>query len=298
MSNFDLELFLQELKQHLRDAELQKNDSVNEQFDKFCATFNSVVNKIAPLRKASRKEKRLRAKPWLTKGLLKSIKRKHALFSKLLKALHSDGELNNYKRYRNVLNRVIKSGKESYYRESFYQNKNDQEKLWKVINELAFIKKKKKVIPSELISDDKIVQDPQSICEIMNNFFVNVGKTLADKIQPVTNKPSSFHNNLPRIKHSFFFSPASSDEIATIIRSLKPKKSNRENNIETKFLKYSNVIISPVICNIFNSCIEQGKFPDSLKIAKVVPIFKKGDSNQVSTGQFPYYHNLAKFLKS
>ena len=98
MSNFDLELFLQELEKLLRDAELENNDSVNEQFDKFCVTFNSVVNKIAPVRKASRKEKRLHAKSWLTKGLLKSIKRKHALFSKLHKALHSDRELNNYKR--------------------------------------------------------------------------------------------------------------------------------------------------------------------------------------------------------
>ena len=90
MSNFNLELFLQELEQHLIDAELENNDSVNEQFDKFCVTFNSVVNKFAPLQKASRKEKWLHAKPWLTKGLLKLIKRKHALFSKLYKALHSD----------------------------------------------------------------------------------------------------------------------------------------------------------------------------------------------------------------
>ena len=64
--------------------------------------------------------------------------------------MHSDGKLNNYNRYRNVLNRVIKSAKESYYRESFYQNKNDQEKLWKVINELAFIKKKKKLFLQNL----------------------------------------------------------------------------------------------------------------------------------------------------
>ena len=172
--------------------------------------------------------------------------------------------------------------KESYYRDSFYQNKNDQEKLRKVINELAFIKKKQKVIPSQLISDDKIVLDPQSICEIMKNFFVNVGKNPADKIHPVTNKPSSFHDNLPRVKHCFFFSPASPDEIATIIRSLKSKKSKRENDIETKFLKHSNVVISPVICNIFNSCIEQGKFPDSIKIDEVVPIFKKGGSIQAN----------------
>ena len=62
-----------------------------------------------------------------------------------------------------VLNRVIQSAKESYYRYSFYQNKNDQEKLWKVINEFAF-SKKKKIISSELISGNEIVQDPQSIC--------------------------------------------------------------------------------------------------------------------------------------
>ena len=61
MSNFDLELFLQELDQHLRDAELENNDSVNEQFGKFCVTLNSAVNKLAPLRKASRKENRLHA---------------------------------------------------------------------------------------------------------------------------------------------------------------------------------------------------------------------------------------------
>ena len=69
--------------------------------------------------------------------------------------------------------------------------------------------------------------------------------------------------------------------------------------LKQNFLKYSKVIISPLICNIFNSCIEQGKFPDSLKIAQVVPIFKEGDLNQaVITGQFPNYRSLAKFLKS
>ena len=132
----------------------------------------------------------------------------------------------------------------------------------------------------------------------MNNFFVKVGKNLADKIQPATNKPFSFHDNLSHVKNSFFFSPASTAEIATIIRSLKPKKSNRENDIETKFLKYNNVIISPVICNIFNSCIEQGKFPDFLKIAEVVPIFKKGDSNQVTNYRPIFFlSQFSKFLE-
>ena len=140
-----------------------------------------------------------------------------------------------------------KSTKESYYRDSFYQNKNDQEKLWKVINELASIKKKKKVIPLEVISSNEIVHNPQSICEIMNIFFVNVCKNLADKIQPITNRPSSFPEIYPVLNTVFFLFHV--DEIATIIRSLKTKKSNRENDIETKFVKYSNAIISPRAAN-------------------------------------------------
>ena len=140
-----------------------------------------------------------------------------------------------------------KSTKESYYRDSFYQNKNDQEKLWKVINELASIKKKKKVIPLEVISGNEIVHNPQSFCEIMNIFFVNVCKNLADKIQPITNRPSSFPEIDPVSNTVFFLFPV--DEIATIIRSLKTKKSNRENDIETKFVKYSNAIISPRAAN-------------------------------------------------
>ena len=66
----------------------------------------------------------------------------------------------------------------------------------------------------------------------MTSLFVNVGKNLADKIQSVTSKPSSFHENLSCVKHSFFFSPASPDEIETIIRSLKTK-----NLIEKMILK-------------------------------------------------------------
>ena len=44
------------------------------------------------------------------------------------------------------------------------------------------LKRRKKVIPLELISDDKIVQDPQNISEIVSSFLVNVGKNDADKI--------------------------------------------------------------------------------------------------------------------
>ena len=39
------------------------------------------------------------------------------------------------------------------------------------------------------------------------------------------------------------------------------------------------MIISPIISNLFNLCIETGVFLKCLKIAEVIPIYKKGDQN-------------------
>ena len=79
-----------------------------------------------------------------------------------------------------------------------------------------------------------------------------------------------------------FFSPAMPEEITSIIHHLKSKKAARDNDVDTKFLQYSNMLISLIICDLFNSCIEPGSFPDALKVAEVVPVFKKWDSNQAN----------------
>ena len=36
-------------------------------------------------------------------------------------------------------------------------------------------------------------------------------------------------------------------------------------------------VIAPILTRIFNDCIDQNIFPDDLKIACVIPVFKKGD---------------------
>jgi len=59
------------------------------------------LDKYAPLRRMSRREKRLSEKPWITPGILKSIKTKNKLFRKLFKS----NDFNNkifYKKYLNI----------------------------------------------------------------------------------------------------------------------------------------------------------------------------------------------------
>ena len=65
-------------------------------FSKIYNKLNKLVNKHAPLKPLSKRKFKQSLKPWITKGLLKSIKIKNALFA--------SGDIDKYKFYRNKLN--------------------------------------------------------------------------------------------------------------------------------------------------------------------------------------------------
>ena len=77
--------------------------------------------------------------------------------------------------------------------------------------------------------------------------------------------------------NSFFFGPVSSDDVSNIILSLKNKRGDTQ-CIPTVFYKYINPVLSPLLTHLINLSISTGVFPDTLKIAKVSPIYKEGDS--------------------
>ena len=61
-----------------------KNNNPNDVTEEFLYKFTTVLNKHAPLRKSTGKEKRLASKPWITKGTLTSIKIKNKIYKELL----------------------------------------------------------------------------------------------------------------------------------------------------------------------------------------------------------------------
>ena len=49
-------------------------NNFNSIFDSFSKIIADAINKHAPLKKVSRKQKRLNLKPWITKGIMISVK--------------------------------------------------------------------------------------------------------------------------------------------------------------------------------------------------------------------------------
>ena len=114
MKNFDLENFLIDLEEALSPWNFNTGSTVLNDFDEFIHIFQTIINKHAPLRKLSRREKQLQAKPCITRGLLTSIKNRNRMFRKCCKC--KDAKLiAQYKEYTNKLPRLRKIAKQQYY---------------------------------------------------------------------------------------------------------------------------------------------------------------------------------------
>ena len=79
-----------------------------------------------------------------------------------------------------------------------------------------------------------------------------------------------------KVGNSFFTAPSVPFEISDIISALKSGKSLGPNSIPMKILKCLSKLISSPLSQIINESFQSGIFPDKMKSAKVMPIFKKG----------------------
>ena len=66
----------------------------------------------------------------------------------------------------------------------------------------------------------------------------------------------------------------SEEEVVRLIENLSDGKAINENDIPTKIIKLAKFILAPILTRIFNKCINEGFYPDCLKVAEVIPIFK------------------------
>ena len=105
------------------------------------------------------------------------------------------------------------------------------------------------------------------------NYFTNVGPNL-DKEIPVTQNISPLTYLTNRSNTSFIIAPVSNEEVLTIIMHLDECKSSGPSSIPVKLLKIASPIIVPHLVNIINISFKTGCFPEAVKLAKVIPIFK------------------------
>jgi hypothetical protein len=187
--------------------------------------------------------------------------------------------LKTYKIYKNKLTSIIRSSEKNYFSNKLLKVKDNLAKTWKVLNNMTNRSQKPKII-DQIEKNNMKINDPRDIAEEFNQFFVNVGPELAKQIPHTLNSPKEFLRD--NYCKSMFFIPSTAEEISDIISNLKNSTSSGYDNIPIKIIKECKLELSPILSHINNYSMLEGIFPDSLKIAKVVPIYKNGNALAVS----------------
>ena len=133
--------------------------------------------------------------------------------------------------------------------------------------------------PKSLIIANEEITDKKSIAEKFNSFFVNTGTNLAAKIPHGTTNFESYILNITTI---FRENCLTKEEFKNAFLSLKTNKSPGYDNIHVNVIRNLYNKLKTPLMNILNWSLNTGIFPNRMKVAKVTPIFKKGDKSSIS----------------
>ena len=249
---------------------LEGISDLTDQTIKYSDTVFKYYNQCFPVMTKTVGSKRL-SKPWITTALHKSINTKHNLY-KLVR--NTSNHQQDYGRYCNILNRLLKTARLQYYKQKFEASKQNLKQTWAIIN--STIKPGKKCTNiTKLLYNNETITDQNLIAEALNTHFSGIGLALKNALPSSNN--TAFRKYLsPPIQNSFYLLPTTPTEVNRIIKELKNTSVNI-NIIPPKIMKENSLLISHPISFIFNNMASLGQYPDPLKIACITALFKAGD---------------------
>ena len=119
-----------------------------------------------------------------------------------------------------------------------------------------------------------MIENSLEIANELNKYFVQVGPKLADKLAPSEISFESYLSRDNSPSESFMINPTNNDDVFNLITSFSSSNCEDPDKIAPKLYKLCAKSISPFLTRIINKCFFLGHFPDCLKKAKVIPIFK------------------------
>ena len=260
--SFNEQLFLQDLLSSPLSTVYDKTDP-EDALNFWIDSFVSIYNKHAPY-----KRKRVKSFPkpkWVSKELQEVIY--------LRDFLKRHGQHEESKKLRNAINSHKRAAKKKYFQD-LLSDKNNSKSTWSAINQL----KKKTSNPKHHVNIN-------ISSEQLSDHF----SSIAEKI--VTTNQKSRSNTLDKLRE-FCLSRniqgkldiplMSVTDVYNALKHLKQSGTRDLDGLDTKILRLAAPIITTSLTYVFNLCITKSTFPNAFKIAKVIPLYKSGDSSNPS----------------
>ena len=214
---------------------------------------------------------------WLTEELL-NLKKDRDYFFKKAKITGDDGDWFVARNLRNRVNIAMRTAKSDYIKDQLNFNRDNPKKFWNLIQ-------------SEILPDDKDkifnfkseergeIYEQKELPNLINNFFAEIGPKLAQKLPA---RPNGINTFGEANRETFELRPFNLEELVKFITEISIYKSSGISDMSTRFFKDAMLYIPHVFLHLYNMVIGTGIFPDSWKIATVIPIPKCNNPNEPS----------------
>ena len=259
-------------------------DTVTDLVHLYNTTLTVLTNKHAPLKKKTVKIK-LSAQ-WYN-GTIDKEKKKRRYFEKRYRTTYSPEDYAQYEAQCHVVNNLLETSKQNFYREKINEHSGNQKELFKVLNKLL----NRKCEPQYPAHD--------STEELANRFV----EYFTSKITNIRNDIEQFQKQSLQTTDDIEtdavfkeFEPVGEHEVEKLVFQSATKSCSLD-PIPTWILKKCLGSLLPVITQIINLSLSTSVMPDELKHAILNPLLKKTLLDPEILKHFRPVSNLAYISK-
>ncbi len=134
---------------------------INANYDILHNAIKQAKNKHMPCNLIKFNKYKHKKSKWITQGLLKSIRSRDKLYTRLKtlqpNTIEHNALLINLKTYNNILKRSIRTAKTLYFEITFQKSKYDIRNTWKTLNDILSRNKTKDPLPTKLRGNINVI---------------------------------------------------------------------------------------------------------------------------------------------
>lgn len=205
--------------------------------------------------------------PWFHSGILRKLKLKKHLH-KTFKRTKNDTTYQEFSNLRNEIKIDICNSHTEYIESVERQISSNPSQFWSFLNAQRGMSS----IPNSMVFDDILLSDPNAVVNAFASFFQS-------------SFIKSSNHNINKVSLTSFptcISPVfSEDDVCKALKKLKSKPTAGFDSVPAYIVRDCAYAFAKPLCYLFNLALNTCSFPTVWKLAKICPVFKKGDKSNV-----------------
>uniref|UniRef100_A0A8C6M2L5 Reverse transcriptase domain-containing protein n=1 Tax=Nothobranchius furzeri TaxID=105023 RepID=A0A8C6M2L5_NOTFU len=176
----------------------------------------------------------------------------------------------------------MRSSKRNYYSKLLEGNKSNIKNTWRILNDVIKKGSGTNSLPNIFLTkDNQEIYQSKEIANEFNKYFTEIGPNLAKDISN-TKLDADAVSKITNLDKTIFIQGTNENEVITVVKTFKSKKSADLHGFDMSVVKEIIEIIAKPLTHICNQSLQSGRFPERMKVAKVIPIYKAGDKHDFS----------------